>query len=167
MLGSRTYLEEYMRGKVEDWVEQVAKLAEFAAANPQASYATFTIGLKHRWTYYLRTLPDIEDLKEPLERAIGKVLIPAMTGHTCTPAEHELLALPVRLGGLGLTNPCRNATKEYKASIRVTKPLVKQIEAQALELPENDDIRKMQQYNRRENDKLLRERPRGSKERTP
>ena len=57
-----------------------------------------------------------------------------MTGHTCTPAERELLALPVRLGGLGLTNPCRNATKEYKASIRVTQPLVKQIEARALEL---------------------------------
>ena len=67
-----------------------------------------------------------------------------MTGHTCTPAERELLALPVRLGGLGLTNPCRNATKEYKASIRVTQPLVKQIEAQALELPDDDDIRKMQ-----------------------
>ena len=65
-----------MRGKVEDWVEQVAKLAEFAAANPQASYAAFTIKLKHRWTYYLRTLPDIEDLLdllEPLERAIGNV----------------------------------------------------------------------------------------------
>ena len=76
VLGSRPYLEEYMRGKVEDWVEQVAKLAEFAAANPQASYAAFTIKLKHRWTYYLRTLPDIEDLLdllEPLERAIGNV----------------------------------------------------------------------------------------------
>ena len=73
VLGSRPYLEEYMRGKVEDWVEQVAKLAEFAAANPQASYAAFTIRLKHRWTYYLRTLPDIEDLLEPLERAIGNV----------------------------------------------------------------------------------------------
>ena len=110
MLGSRTYLEEYMRGKVEDWVEQVAKLAEFAAANPQASYAAFTIGLKHRWTYYLRTRPDIEELLEPLERAIGNVLIPAMTGHTCSPAERELLALPLSLRGLGPTNPCRNAT---------------------------------------------------------
>ena len=116
-----------MRGKVEDWVEQVAKLAEFAAANPQASYAAFTIGLKHRWTYYLRTPPDIEDLLEPLERAIGNFFIPAMTGHICAPAERELLALPLRLGGLSLTNPCRNATKEYKASIRVTQPLVKQI----------------------------------------
>ena len=158
VLGSRSYLEEYMRGKVEDWVEQVAKLVELAIANPQASYAAFTIGLKHRWTYYLRTLPDIEDLLEPLERAIGNVPISAMTGHTCTPAERELLALSVRLGGLGLTNPCRNATKEYKASIRVTHPLVKQIEAQALELPDDDDIRKMQQYNRRENEKHLRER---------
>ena len=80
-----------------------------------------------------------------------------MTGHTCTPAERELLALPVRLRGLGLTNPCRNATKEYKASIRVTQPLVKQIEAQALELPDDDDIQKMQQFNRRENEKHPRE----------
>ena len=63
----------------------------------------------------------------------------------------------MRLGGLGLTNPCRNATKEYKASIRVTQPLVKQIEAQALELPDDDDIQKMQQFNRRENEKHPRE----------
>ena len=50
----------------------------------------------------------------------------------------------MRLAGLGLTNPCRNATKEYKAPIRVTRPLVKQIEAQALDFPDDDDIRKMQ-----------------------
>lgn len=78
-----------------------------------------------------------------------------MTGHTCTPAELELLALLVRLGGLGLTNPCRNVTKEYGASIRVTQPVVKQIEAQALELPDDDDIWKMQQYNQRENENIL------------
>ena len=52
----------------------------------------------------------------------------------------------------------RNATKEYEASITVTEPLVKQREAQAHELPENDEIRKLQQCNRRENDNHLRER---------
>ena len=121
------------------------KLAEFAAVNPQASYAAFTFGLKHRWTYYLRILPDIEELLDPLERALGDALILAMTGHTFTPAERELLALLVRLGELGLANPCRNATKEYEASIRVTEPLAKQIEAQAHELPDDDEIRKVQQ----------------------
>ena len=35
----------------------------------------FTFGLKHRWTYFLRTLPDIQDLLEPLENAIFLVLI--------------------------------------------------------------------------------------------
>lgn len=42
VLGSRTHLEEDMKGKVEDWVKQVGKLAEFVAANPQASYAAST-----------------------------------------------------------------------------------------------------------------------------
>ena len=84
-------------------VDQVVKLAEFTAIYPQASYAAFTFGLKHRWTYYLRTLPDIEDLVEPLEHAISHALIPAVTGHTRTPAERDLLALPVRMSSLGMT----------------------------------------------------------------
>ena len=154
---TRTLLEEYVKGKVDDWVGQLLKLAEFAAVNPQASYAAFAIGLKHRWTYYLRTLPAIEELLEPPEHSIDDALIP-MTGYTCTPAERELLALPVRLGKLGIANPCRNATKEYKASIRVSEPLVKQIQAQAHELPDDDEIRILQQCNRGENDKHLRER---------
>ena len=36
-------------------------LAEFATSQPQASYAAFTFGLRHRWTYFMRTLPDIEE----------------------------------------------------------------------------------------------------------
>ena len=64
----------------------------------------------------------------------------------------------MRLGGLGLAHPCQNATKEYEASIRVKEPLVKQIEAQAHELLDDNEIRKLQQCNRRENDQHLRER---------
>ena len=81
------------------------KLAEFAVSQPQASYAAFTFGLRHRWTYFLRTLPDITDLLEPLERAISDVLIPSLLEHQVTEIERDLLALPVRMGGLGLVNP--------------------------------------------------------------
>ena len=35
----------------------------------------------------MRNLPDIEELLEPLERAISDSLIPAITGHTRTPAD--------------------------------------------------------------------------------
>ena len=72
-LSSRSYLEQYMGGKVEDCVGELIRLAEFARSRPQASYATFTFGLRHRWTYFMRTLPDIENLLQPLAHAISDV----------------------------------------------------------------------------------------------
>ena len=57
-----------------EWIIEVTLLAEFATSQPKASYAAFTFGLRHNWTYFMRTLPDIKDLLEPLERAISDVL---------------------------------------------------------------------------------------------
>ena len=48
-LGSRSYLEEYVNDKVVDWVNEVKRLAEFSVSQPQACFAAFTFGLKHRW----------------------------------------------------------------------------------------------------------------------
>ena len=76
-LGSRSFLQEFVGEKVDEWVNEVTKLADFAISQPQASCAAFTFDLRHRWTYFLRTLPDIAELLEPLERAINEVLIPA------------------------------------------------------------------------------------------
>ena len=126
-LGSRSYLEEYVGEKVEDWVSQVTKLAKFAISQPQVSYAAFTFGIRHRWTYFLRKLPDITDFLEPLERAITEPLVPAFTDRAKTEARRELLALPVRIGGLGLIDPARALPKEYEVSVGVTDPLVRQI----------------------------------------
>ena len=156
-LGSREYFEDYVNGKVEEWVSEVAKLSEFAATEPQASYAAFTFGLKHRWTYFLRTLQDIEDLLIPLERTVADMLIPSITGHTCTREERDLLALPVRMGGLGLINPSQVATFEYESSVKVTKPLVQQIVSQHQTLPDLAETRTLQHSARKEKDDCLNE----------
>ena len=74
-VGSREYLEEYVSEKVTNWINDIAKLAEFALSQPQVCYAVYTFGLKHRWTYFISTLPDIQDLLEPLENAISHMLI--------------------------------------------------------------------------------------------
>ena len=158
-LGSREYLEEYVGSKVEDWVSQVVKLAEFAMSQPQACYAAFTFGLRHRWTYLFRTLPDIEDLVEPLERAIADVLIPSITDHHCTtPSERDLLALPVRLGGLGIINPSQDADLQYQASMKTTAPLVEKIVSQVHETPDDTVVSALQQSARREKNEVLRTR---------
>ena len=49
-LGSWSYLGQYVGDKVADRVGEVTRLAEFARSQPQASYAAFTFGLRHRWT---------------------------------------------------------------------------------------------------------------------
>ena len=58
------------------------------------------------------------------------MLIPAITEGKCNPLDRSILALPVRLGSLGLGNPSLEAGREYASSVKVTKPLVKQIESQ-------------------------------------
>ena len=79
VIGSQEYVEEYINDKVTNWISKITKLAEFTVTQPQASYAAYTFRLKHRCTYFLRTLPDIQDLLEPLESAISCNIIPAIT----------------------------------------------------------------------------------------
>ena len=140
-LGSRAYLEDYVGSKVEDWVAKVSRLSEFAKSQPQACYAVFTFGLRHRWTCFMRTLPDIGNLMEPSERAISELLIPSTTERNCSQVERDLVALPARMGGLGLTNPSEIAESEYSASIMLTRPLVDQIVAQSHQSPIQNVIR--------------------------
>ena len=83
------------------------------------------------WTYISRTIPHIQDLLRPLETAIHQHFIPALTGReACSAAESDLLALPVRLGGMGLVNPTSESTQAFEASKRITAPLIALIVAQ-------------------------------------
>ena len=120
-----------------NWINDIAKLAESALSQPQACYAAYIFGLKHRWKYFLRTLPDFQDLLEPLENAISHMLIPAITERKCNQLDRNILALPVRFGGQGLGNPFLEARREYASSVKVTKPLVEQIVSQSHQLPED------------------------------
>ena len=43
VLGSTPYREEYTREKVEDWVGEVTKLAEFAVSQPQPAMQPFRL----------------------------------------------------------------------------------------------------------------------------
>ena len=47
-LGQRSYLKEYVGSKVKEWISEVTLLAEFATSQPQACYAAFTFGLRHK-----------------------------------------------------------------------------------------------------------------------
>ena len=78
------------------------------------------------------------------------MLIPSLIGRNCSEAERDLVALPVRMGGLGLINPSDSADAEYSASIRVSAPLVSKIEAQSHEAPEEAEVQRLVYATRKE-----------------
>ena len=71
------------------------------------------------------TVLDIDDLLQPLDNAIHQHLIPALTGQpSCSSIVRDLLALPVRLGCLGLRDPSATSSDSFQSSERITAPLV-------------------------------------------
>ena len=113
-------------------------MAEFAKSQPHAAFSALSHGLARKWIYLLRTIPDIDDLLQPLEEGIHQRLLPAMTGRApSSDMERNLHALPVRHGGLGIANPVKIAQEQISASRRLTAELVQDLMSN-LSLAENE-----------------------------
>ena len=112
--------------------------------------------MKHRWTYFLRTIPDIVDLLEPLEKAISFVLYPAITEQACNENDRNIISLPLSHGGLGTTNPCTEACLEYSSSFKII--------SQSHEIPEENNIRSAKQEARSDREKAAKDQLRNVKD---
>ena len=114
-----------MQQKVTSWVEELERLSRIAITQPHPAFAAFTHGLSSRWTYLARTTPHIEDLIKPLEETIKKVFLPNLTGRNAfNSTEREMLALPARLGGLGISDPSKKCAIHYSTCETISAPLV-------------------------------------------
>ena len=135
-IGTNTFIESYVTNKVSGWVSEIERLSQIAESQPRAAYADLTHGLSSKWTYLSRTVSDIDLLLEPLEAAIRQNFLPALTGqNACNDLERELLALPVRLGGLGIAIPSSRAKCHNSASRKITGPHKDLILQQSNEFP--------------------------------
>ena len=84
----------------------------------------------------MRTIPDVAHIFQDLEHAIRTKLIPSLVeGREVTDDERNLLALPPRLGGMGIVNPTLICDLEYDLSKIATSKLTTAIKEQTEELP--------------------------------
>jgi len=135
-IGSIDHRHEFVTGLVDKWVQQIEMLSKIALYEPHAAYIAFTSCLRHRYSFYLRTIPSIGPILQPLENAIRTKLIPALTeGRDVSDDERRLLSLPPRLGGMGLIMPTEMADQEFEFSKRATVDLTNAIIDQTRELP--------------------------------
>ena len=93
-LGHSLFVEEYVKGKVHEWDEQVIRLSDIARSQPHVDCCAFTHGLSARWLYVMRTIEGISHLLQPLEEAITQKFLPSLTGQSSlTKEQRDLLAL--------------------------------------------------------------------------
>ena len=126
VIGSERCKEEYVVNKIKKWIDDVSELSKIAKDEPQLVYSSFTKAICHRWTYVQRTIPDIEHHFAPLEEAIRDQLIPALIGRTVSDLERRILALPVRHGGMGISDPTKS-TQQFVSSTKITQSLTRVI----------------------------------------
>eukprot|EP00117_Sycon_ciliatum_P034485 scpid45796/ scgid4762/ len=127
VLGTEQYCNQYVAQKAEQWCKEVKRLATYALSQPQAAYTAFSQGLKHKWSFLVRTVPGAADLLQPLEDVIRNDFIPALTGrHPPNSVIRAVLDLPCRLGGLGIVDPSQ-LNDEHQRSLSITHPLIDNI----------------------------------------
>ena len=130
-LGSPEYVSQYVSEKVQQWSKELKLLSAIAITQPHAAFAADTHGLASKWSYFCRTTPFISPHLKVLEDVLRTEFIPNLTGRPPpNDAERKLLALPARLGGLGISDPSLNSDDAFKASLLVTTPLRKLIQTQ-------------------------------------
>ena len=101
-------------------------------------------------TYVCRTISRCSHLLRQLENAIQQKLIPSITGRPpCSQLERDLLSLPVKVGGTGLTNPTAFADIEFEASKEISATLIDQIIHQNLFFQEDLTISRKNEVKRK------------------
>ena len=131
-LGTPDYSNHFVAEKVNTWSGELKLLSAIAKTQPHAAYAALTHGLSSRWAFLSRTMPNISNHLQQLEGIIRTILIPSLTARPPpSDIERDLLALPARLGGLGLWDPSRRCDSEFAASWKITTPLVELIGLQS------------------------------------
>ena len=120
---------------VNNWKDQLIYLSKIAEMEPQGAYAAFIGGFKSKFTYFLRTIPDIHDYFQPIEDTIANKFIPAISGgRSVNDVERELIFLPTRYEGLAKPIIKDIARMEYANSRRITEELALSINNQDLSL---------------------------------
>ena len=144
VIGSSSFKEKYANNKVSVWCNELERLSSIAKSQPHAAYSTFVHEYKHKFTYFMRTIPNAAHLFRSVEDIISTGFIPSIFGQEISHLDRQLYALPIRDGGLGI--PCIPDTDfELYSSKVLSAPLSALIISQSfiqLPHPEKTVIRK-------------------------
>ena len=141
VIGSDDFKSEYVREKITNWTQEIIKLTEYSKTQPHAAYAIFCRGVLHKYTYFMRTIQDIDEHLKPLDDIISNTFLPTLLDSIVTDNERSLFQLPVGLGGLGMPILSEVASEHFESSKKITAPLVTIMILQGDTLPDDSYVK--------------------------
>ena len=104
--------KEYVKMKVQSWVDSVYCLSDAAKQQPQAAYAALVKYIQCEWMFLQRVVVNSSELFSALKDAIREVFWPSLFGSVVSDNE----ALPTRMGGMGVRDPVQTSSQYFDAS---------------------------------------------------
>ena len=126
-IGNTEFVKSYVNEKLSSWTDELNRLSYIAQTQPHAVYTAFTHGLKHKFTYLMRTIPNISELLKPLDVAINNFVKSLFNNYNFNETERLLLSLPPKFGGMGIIIPSTISNEEYLNSRLITADTINNI----------------------------------------
>ncbi len=127
-IGSDESKTHFVKEKIQRLYAEVEALTDAAKSEPHLAYSVFVKALQGKWTFLMRTLPNIETELEPLEARIHRFL-EVMLNRVLNEHQRRVLSLPCAEGGIGIIIPTEKASQEYRHSRMLTENLKEAIKS--------------------------------------
>ena len=108
--------KEYVKMKVQSWVDSVYCLSDAAKQQPQAVYAALVKSIQCEWAFLQRVVANSSELFLALKDTIREVFWPSSFGSVVFNSEADLFALPTRMSGMGVCDPVQISSQHFDAS---------------------------------------------------
>ena len=120
-IGTEEFKNIYVAEKIEEWKKLLLTLSKIAKTEPHMAYSLFIHGFRHKVTYIMRGISNTKHLFKSLDEVIDEEFIPALfNGRKRTSQVRDLIALPTRLGGLGIIIHTANCNIQYENSCAIS-----------------------------------------------
>lgn len=124
VVGTNECKNNFMRNQVNTWIDQLTTLSVIARTQPHAAFTAFIHGLVHRYTFIMRTIPDISQILKPLDDAIDSFIRVLFQNFNFNKAQRKLFSLPAKFGGMNIIIPSEKCDEIHEQSKLVTKNAV-------------------------------------------
>ena len=99
VIGNGSFKDEYVKSKIDEWIKELRYLTKIAKIEPHATYVAFTHGIRNRYTYVMRTIPNISSQLKCLDAELDSFISAILDNYKFSSADRKLFSLAVKLGG--------------------------------------------------------------------